>query len=394
MASVASASARVEPIKVLVTDNTPMGADLLARTLKRDRRFHVVGTIVAPEEILAAARREQPDLVILTHLDNDSPIRFHTARELRASLPNQKVVIILDTSERSLVVEAFRAGAKGILCRSASVKLLGKCLESVFEGQIWASSAEMQFIVDALVESPPIRVADSKGTPILTNQEQAVVHWMTEGLSNREIAAQLNLSEHTVKNYIFRIFDKLGVSKRVEVILYALNKRGAMKDGANGRAESAAEERLVFDWARTQAETGSSAGAFLLGLMYRDGRGATSDPIAAYAWFVAAQLSPSEFREPSRTACEQLGKRMTHDDIMAALSRIAELRGVRVADAQTVTTSSAGVAEPAAAMAVAAAGAGGTSTILPVDVTLNELDAAAHGNGNTEKVPDDIRENN
>jgi DNA-binding NarL/FixJ family response regulator len=388
MASVASASARVEPIKVLVTDNTPMGADLLARTLKRDRRFHVVGTIVVAEQILVAARREQPHVVILTHLDNDSPIRFHTARELRAALPNQKVVIILDTSERALVVEAFRAGAKGILCRSTSVKLLGKCLESVFEGQIWASSAEMQFIVDALVESPPIRVADSKGTPILTNQEQAVVHWMTEGLSNREIAAQLNLSEHTVKNYIFRIFDKLGVSKRVEVILYALNKRGAMKDGANGRAASAAEERSVFDWARAQAETGSSAGAFLLGQMYRDGRGTKNDSIAAYAWFVAAQLSPGEFREASRAACEQLSKRMTHDDVMAALSRIAELRGVRVPDLPAVS-------EAVAPLAVAAAaGSGAASTGAPVDLTLSDLGSSAHGNGSKEKVPGDILENN
>jgi len=269
------------------------------------------------------------------------------------------------------------------------VKLLGKCLESVFEGQIWASSAEMQFVVDALVESPPIRVADSKGTPILTNQEQAVVHWMTEGLSNREIAGQLNLSEHTVKNYIFRIFDKLGVSKRVEVILYALNKRGATKDGAHGRTESAAEECLVFDWARQQAETGSSAGAFLLGQMYRDGRGTASDAIAAYAWFVAAQLSPGEFREASRTACEQLGKRMTHEDIMAALSRIAELRGVRVADAPSIS----GAGAPMAA-AAAAAGASAASAAVPVDVALGELDAPAHGNGNKEKIPGEVRETN
>ena len=388
MASIASASARVEPIKVLVTDNTPMGADLLARTLKRDRRFHVVGTIVAPEEILAVARRDQPDVVILTHLDDDSPIRFRTAREIRASLPNEKVVIILDTSERSLVVEAFRAGAKGILCRSASVKSLGKCLESVFEGQIWANAAEMQFLVDALVESPPIRVADSKGAPILTNQEQAVVHWMTEGLSNREIAAQLNLSEHTVKNYIFRIFDKLGVSKRVEVILYALNKRGAVKDGPNGPAETAAEDRLLFEWARAQAEAGSPAGAFLLGQMYREGRGTACDPVFAYTWFVAAQLGHGEFRDASRVACEHLGKKMMHEDIMTALSRIAELRGVRVA--ATPVATAAAVASAAAASVPSAAG----SAVVPVDVSLGGMDTPARGNGKEEKVPGEVREAN
>lgn len=391
MASVASASARVEPIKVLVTDNTPMGADLLARTLKRDRRFHVVATIVAPEEILAAAHRDRPDVVILTHLDDDSPIRFRTAREIRAALPNQKIVVILDTSERALVVEAFRAGAKGILCRSASVKSLGKCLESVFEGQIWANASEMQFVVDALVECPPIRVADSKGAPILTNQEQAVVHWMTEGLSNREIAAQLSLSEHTVKNYIFRIFDKLGVSKRVEVILYALNKRGAMKDGRNGRTESAAEDRLLFEWARTQAEAGSAAGAFLVGQMYRDGRGTAYDPVSAYTWFVTAQLGQSEFRDASRVACEHLAKKLSHEDVLSALSRVAELRGVHVTEAPGAAAApSVAVTSTASASVASATG----SAVVPVDVSLGEMETPARGNGNEEKALGEFRETN
>jgi len=330
MASVASVSAKTEPIKVLVTDNTPMGADLLARTLKRDRRFQVVGTISTPDEILESARRNHPDIAILTHQDNESPIRFRAARELRAALPNLKLVIILDSSERLLVVEAFRTGAKGILCRNMSVKSLSKCLECVRDGQIWATSSEMQYVLDALVESPPIRLADSKGAPLLTNQEQAVVHWMTEGLSNREIAAQLNLSEHTVKNYIFRIFDKLGVSKRVEVVLYALNQREITKNNGHSLDEnSGQEDRLLYPWCRNQAEGGSAAAAFMLAQMYRDGRGIRRDLVEAYAWFVSAQHASEEFRELSRSACDQLSKTMNHEEIIAALSRVSDLHRTR-----------------------------------------------------------------
>lgn len=370
MASVASASAKIEPIRVLVTDNTPMGADLLARTLKRDRRFQVIGTVFTPDEILAAARGDRPDIVILTHLDDDSPIRFRTARDLRATLPNQKLVVILNSSERSLVVEAFRAGAKGILCRNASVKSLGKCLESVHEGQIWASSAEMQFVLDALVESPPIRLADPNGTPLLTNQEQAVVHWMTEGLSNREIAAQLSLSEHTVKNYIFRIFEKLGVSKRVEVILYALSQRGVTKESkAAPDGDVSLEDGLLFQWSRSHAEKESAAAAFLLAQMYRDGRGTKRDLVSSYAWFVSAQLGSEEFREASRTACEHLAKKMSHEEVMSALSRVAELRRTRSGESD---------ANP---MAVSGR------------VSMGKINTAA-GNGESDGISGDIPETN
>ncbi len=211
----------VQPIRILVTDNTAMGAELLAKMLDRDRRFAVLEAVFTPEEILRAAGEHHPDVVLLTQYE-DSPARFRTARKLHASFPDIRMVVILGSPSGELVVEAFRAGARGILARSESIKLLGKCLESVHEGNIWINNAQLKYLIDALVMCSPPRFADSKGATLLSKQEQAVVHWMTEGFSNREIAAQLKLSEHTVKNYVFRIFDKLGVSKRVEVILYAL----------------------------------------------------------------------------------------------------------------------------------------------------------------------------
>jgi DNA-binding NarL/FixJ family response regulator len=369
MVSVASPSPRIEPIRVLVTDNTPMGAELLAGTLKRDRRFQVIGTVSLPDEILTVARTLQPDIVILTHLDEGSPARFRTARELRASLPNLRLVIILDSSERPLVVEAFRAGARGILCRNMSVKSLGKCLECVHENQIWATCLEMQYVVDALVESPPIRLADSKGIPLLTKQEHAVVHWITEGLSNREIAAQLKLSEHTVKNYIFRIFDKLGVSKRVEVILYALNQRELARETSSSLADnSSREDRLLFQWCRTQAEQGAAAAAFMLGQMYRDGRGTEKDHVSSYAWFLSAPIASNEFQEAGQVACEHLAKRMTQKEITAALARVADLRGVRRGEA-----ASHGIT-------------------VPVELPFVEVNSVAPGNGKNEGIAGDVRE--
>jgi DNA-binding NarL/FixJ family response regulator len=93
-------------------------------------------------------------------------------------------------------------------------------------GQVWASSSELQFVLEALTQ-PALAHLSSNGKSLLSAREIDVVRCLAEGLTNREIARRLKLTEHTVKNYLFRIFDKLGVSSRVEVVLYALGG-GAM----------------------------------------------------------------------------------------------------------------------------------------------------------------------
>jgi DNA-binding NarL/FixJ family response regulator len=129
--------------------------------------------------------------------------------------------MLLDTPERTQVVESFRAGARGVFSRSDSLKSLAKCIYCVSQGQVWANSKELRYLLEALGEALPMRMIDAKGAVLLSRREQEVVRCVAEGLSNREIAQRLGLTEHTVKNYLFRIFDKLGVSKRVEVVLYA-----------------------------------------------------------------------------------------------------------------------------------------------------------------------------
>ena len=90
-------------------------------------------------------------------------------------------------------------------------------------GQIWASSRELAYLLDNFLQTPPARTLSENCSKLLTQREQAVVQLVADGMSNREIAAQLKLSQHTVKNYLFRVFDKIGVSSRVELVLCALS---------------------------------------------------------------------------------------------------------------------------------------------------------------------------
>lgn len=223
-----------QSIRVLAADSTRMNNQLLADALTRDKRFRVQEGEPSASAILAAAEAEMLDVVLLSPtLEDNSTLGFRVARQLRAAHPETRIVMLLDTSDRSTVVEAFRAGARGVFCRSESLKSLAKCISCVHEGQIWASSGELRYLLEAFSEAMPMRLVDAAGVSILSKREQDVVRCVAEGLSNREIAGRLNLTEHTVKNYLFRIFDKLGVSSRVEVVLYAFSlDRSAPHHGA------------------------------------------------------------------------------------------------------------------------------------------------------------------
>ncbi|HEX8815746.1 MAG TPA: response regulator transcription factor [Terriglobales bacterium] len=240
----------VEPIRVLAADNTRMASQLLASALERDGRFSVIEPASDGETIVTSVVKEKPTVTLVSaEINGDNRRGFQVVREILAAEPEARVVVLLDGSERNLVVEAFRAGARGVFCRSESVKSLAKCIFCVSQGQVWANSAQLRFLLEALGDALPMRTLDNRGAVLLSRREQEVVHCVAEGLSNREIAQRLSLTEHTVKNYLFRIFDKLGVSKRVEVVLFAYSRAGfdAAKSTdrrsgkpLNGRLESGA----------------------------------------------------------------------------------------------------------------------------------------------------------
>jgi two-component system nitrate/nitrite response regulator NarL len=213
----------LQSIRVLAADSTRMNSQLLANSLLRDKRFLLLETEPTAAAIQAATDAEKPDVVLLSaRLEDNATRGFQLARQLTTANPQICIIMLLDVAERSAVVEAFRTGARGIFCRTEPLKSLSKCIRCVHGGQVWASSNELRFLLDALSQSMTTRLVGAAGVS-LSKREQDVVLCVADGLTNREIAHRLNLTEHTVKNYLFRIFDKLGVSSRVEVVLYAFN---------------------------------------------------------------------------------------------------------------------------------------------------------------------------
>jgi len=214
-------------IRVIIADASRMHCQLMATALRRSRcRFDVVCSVTESQEALRALKEKQPDVALIGSNLRDGPLAgFKILRELQASRSVVKAIMLIDSAERDIVIESFRRGAHGVISRDELFETLCECVRAVHQGQIWVRAEELHFLVEALVKSIPPRILDAKGVALLTKQEQGIARLVSEGLTNRDIARHLSLSENTVRNYMFRIFDKLGTSNRVELALYAFHQK-------------------------------------------------------------------------------------------------------------------------------------------------------------------------
>lgn len=204
-----------------------MVCELMVKALREShRRIAVVGSATGSAEVLKGLGENPADVAVISADLSEGPIAgFQVAREVRVSHPHIHIIMLVDSLARAAVIEAFRAGADGIFSRDEPFEILCKCIRAVYEGQIWAGSQQLRFVVEALAKSEPEHIKSASGVNLLTKREEELVHCVAEGLSNGDIARQLSLREHTVRNYLFRIFNKLGISTRLELALYAINQR-------------------------------------------------------------------------------------------------------------------------------------------------------------------------
>ena len=217
-------------IRVLIADGSPMGCQLLESAFKRFRRqFDIVASAVSRNEVIRHFSRHGIDVALInSDLEDGRFAGLQVLRELHASHPRTRVIILFDAWQDDLIVDAFRAGAKGVFCRSEKkLDMLCKCIQAVHKGQVWANSEQLQLLLKTLTNAAPIRAIDAQGLDLLAKRETQVVNLVSEGLPNKEIARKLGISEHTVSNYLFRVYNKLGISSRVELALYVMKQKEA-----------------------------------------------------------------------------------------------------------------------------------------------------------------------
>lgn len=312
-------------ICVLIADRDQMSAELLATALKRVRAIQVIGSSTNCSGISAAIARRRPEvLVISSNLEDGRDSGFKVMRDLREAALGIRLVALLDSATRESIVEAFWSGAHGVFIRSSSVRTLAKCICCVHAGQIWASSEQIRLVLESLARSALPRLVNTNATQLLTRREQEVLRCLSEGLSNREIAQRLGISQHTVKNYLFHIFDKLGVSSRVEALLHtyapdqpmvakAVAAHPEVKDDLPMDATSG-----ILSFYRLGARQGYPLAQLGLGNFYQNGHPNQSNPVSAYVWYELARTTSDRLSDTSREARDRLATRMTPEQLTEA----------------------------------------------------------------------------
>ena len=219
--STATGRAEARNVKVLVADSSAIQSQLLTRALQGRRDFDVSSVALETSALYSFMQSHPVDVVLIA--GNQLP-DLSLLRWLRVSYPKVAPLLLAERDDPEQVVNALRAGARGIfLFSEAPLAMLCKCILCVFRGEVWINNQQTNYVLDALSGVPTLRVVNSSGRSLLTPREEQVVALVADGLTNRGVADELGLSEHTIKKYLLRIFDKVGISSRVELVLYAMS---------------------------------------------------------------------------------------------------------------------------------------------------------------------------
>jgi two-component system nitrate/nitrite response regulator NarL len=223
MASLATVSPG--PIRVLIADDHALFRDGLRRLLESEAGFEVVGEAADGEMLLSLARRMEADIILLD-LAMPRQDGMEVLRELAASEIPARALLLTASIDKSQIVQALKLGAYGVILKEATTQRLFDSIRCVMAGQYWVGRESVSDLVKALrsVSSP----AEGGSRPRdfgLTPRELEIVTLVVAGYSNPDIGQRCSISEQTVKHHITNIFNKLGVSNRLELALFAVNHR-------------------------------------------------------------------------------------------------------------------------------------------------------------------------
>jgi two-component system, NarL family, nitrate/nitrite response regulator NarL len=222
-----------KPIRIVIADDHPIFRDGLKQLLSREADFQVIAEVGHGDEVLPAVEMHKPDILLLD-LKMPGTHGLTILQRLQLSNPGAtKVIVLTGSDDKSEFVHAMKLGTCGIVLKQSPTDLLFKSIRKVYAGEIWLDSdtttAVMQQFATGGDAHPLPAAASSNGrgrerSP-LSQREREIVGLVAQGFKNKEMAEKMFISEQTVKNHLHNIFDKLGVSDRLELALYAIHKK-------------------------------------------------------------------------------------------------------------------------------------------------------------------------
>jgi two-component system, NarL family, nitrate/nitrite response regulator NarL len=216
---------RKGPIRLIIADDHPIFRDGLRRLLEAEPDMKVVGEAKDGAEAVKLARQLKPDIMLLDLAMPKHP-GLEALRELSVGGANSvRVILLTAAAEKNQIVEALQLGARGVVLKDSATQLLLKAIHTVMAGEYWVGRESVSNLVQYLqnlVQSSTDSARQKKFG--LTPRELEIISAVVAGFANKEIAEYFKISEDTVKHHLSNIFDKLGVSTRLELALFAVNQ--------------------------------------------------------------------------------------------------------------------------------------------------------------------------
>jgi len=219
------ATASSREIRVILVDDHKVVREGLRLLIQSQPGFKVVGDAVNSKEALLVAAREQPD-VILLDLDLGSESGIDIISQLLATATRAHVLALTGLRDPEVHRQAILHGAMGVVQKEKASQVLLKAIEKVHAGEVWYDRSKLGSVLADFSRGPEAKETEAPvvNGPILTQRESEIVALVSQGLKNQQIADRLFISHVTVRHHLTSIFAKVGVSSRLELIIYAYNQ--------------------------------------------------------------------------------------------------------------------------------------------------------------------------
>jgi len=210
-------------INIVISDDHALFREGLRKLLEAEPGMHIVGEAVDGEETVKVVRQLKPH-VLLLDLSLPKLSGLEVLAELSKLELQTRTIMLTAAIEREQVIEALQLGVRGIVLKHSALQLLLKSIRCVNEGQYWVGQEGVSDLIHALRRMKPSRgVSEAPRNFGLSSREMEVIALIVAGYTNKDLARELGISENTAKHHLTNIFDKLGVSNRLELVLYAVD---------------------------------------------------------------------------------------------------------------------------------------------------------------------------
>ena len=208
------------PIRILLADSQAIYRVGMRKVFALENDLDVVAQVDTIDQLFEAIQKHPTDVLLVEGGLLSGPTRG--IPEIVQMAPNLKIIVQTSASDESHTVELYRRGVRGIIPRSISPDLLVRCVRKIAIGETWIDNQSVNWVIKAY-RSQATALTNPRSQPRLSPKELAIIGCITQGKRNKEIAFQMGTTEQVIKNYLRKIYDKLGVSDRLELALYCLH---------------------------------------------------------------------------------------------------------------------------------------------------------------------------